>query len=196
MKNTISDRQIEIIETSGKILMEKGIKGLTTKNLAAEIGFSESAIYRHFKNKEDIIVVLLNYLQENIENRLSNIISNDNNAEQQLKQVFASQFSFFKQNPHFVIAILSEGLFDETEKIQDAIMKIVTLKSKLLQQIIEIGKQHKEFTQEITTPDLLHIIMGSFRLSMLKWKLSKFQFDIEIEGNRIINNTINLIKIG
>jgi AcrR family transcriptional regulator len=195
MKNPISDRQIEIIEASGKILMEKGIKGLTTKNLAAEIGFSESAIYRHFKNKEDIIVVLLNYLQENMENRLGNIISNGNNAEQQLKQIFASQFSFFKQNPHFVIAILSEGLFDETEKIQNSIMKLIALKSKLLQQIIEKGKQHKEFTQEITTADLLHIIMGSFRLSMLKWKLSKFQFDIETEGNRIINNTISLIKI-
>jgi hypothetical protein len=74
-------------------------------------------------------------------------------------------------------------------------MKLIALKSKLLQQIIEKGKQHKEFIQEITTPDLLHIIMGSFRLSMLKWKLSKFQFDIETEGNRIINNTISLIKI-
>lgn len=195
MQKPISDRQIEIIEASGKILMEKGIKGLTTKNLAAEMGFSESAIYRHFKNKEDIIVVLLDYLKENIKIRLENIIANENNAKKQLKQIFASQFSFFKQNPHFVIAILSEGLFDETEKIQNSIMKLIELKAKLLNQVVEKGRKNNEFTQQITTPDLLHIIMGSFRLSMLKWKLSKFQFDIETEGNRVINNVINLIKV-
>lgn len=195
MQNEISDRQIEIIEVSGKILMEKGIKGLTTKNLAAEMGFSESAIYRHFKNKEDIIVVLLSYLQDNIKTRLENIVAQEASAEQHLQQIFASQFSFFKQNPHFVIAILSEGLFDETEKIQNAMMHIIAIKSNLLQQVVEKGKQNKEFKQEIATPDLLHIIMGSFRLAMLKWKLSKFQFDIEKEGNRLIMNTISLITL-
>ena len=70
--------------------MEKGIKGLTTKNLAAEIGFSESAIYRHFKNKEDIIVVLLEYLKENINTRLENIIANENSTEQHFTPLFLS----------------------------------------------------------------------------------------------------------
>ncbi len=194
MQNAISSRQIEIIEASGKILMEKGIKGLTTKNLAAEMGFSESAIYRHFKNKEDIIIVLLDYLRENIKVRLENIVANENTSEENLKRIFASQFSFFKQNPHFVIAILSEGLFDETEKIQNMIMKLIDFKIKLLCQVVERDKQGKEFTQQIITSDLVHIMMGSFRLSMLKWKLSKFQFDIETEGNRAIMNTISLIK--
>ena len=49
MSKNITDRQIEIIEASGKILMEKGILGLTTKNLAQKMNFSESALYRHFK---------------------------------------------------------------------------------------------------------------------------------------------------
>ena len=57
-----SKRQQEIIESAGKLLMEKGIKGLTTKNLAQEMEFSESALYRHFKNKEDIILLFIRFL--------------------------------------------------------------------------------------------------------------------------------------
>ncbi|MFN5416495.1 MAG: TetR/AcrR family transcriptional regulator, partial [Flavobacteriia bacterium] len=57
----ISNRQIELIEAAGKLLSTAGISGLTTKNLAKEMNFSESAIYRHFKSKEDIIVEMLNY---------------------------------------------------------------------------------------------------------------------------------------
>ncbi len=58
---------MEIIEASGRILASRGISALTIKNLASEIGFVESALYRHFKSKEDIIVLLIKYLHNNIE---------------------------------------------------------------------------------------------------------------------------------
>ena len=45
----IKKRQLEIIEAAGEILTESGLAGLTTKNLAAKVGFGESALYRHFK---------------------------------------------------------------------------------------------------------------------------------------------------
>ena len=62
----ITPRQFEIIEAAGKILTSSGVGGLTIKNLAKEMQFSESAIYRHFKSKEDIIVAMLNYLANSI----------------------------------------------------------------------------------------------------------------------------------
>jgi TetR/AcrR family fatty acid metabolism transcriptional regulator len=58
-KELISDRQIEIIEAAGKILTRSGVGGLTIKNLAKEMHFSESAIYRHFTSKEEIIIAML-----------------------------------------------------------------------------------------------------------------------------------------
>ena len=89
MIDSTSKRQQEIIESAGKLLMQKGVKGLTTKNLALEMNFSESALYRHFKNKEDIIVLLLDYLGSNIKERL-NIIS-----EKKLKESFKNLVLYF-----------------------------------------------------------------------------------------------------
>ena len=66
----ITPRQLEIIEAAGKILTASGVSGLTIKNLAKEMQFSESAIYRHFKSKEEIIIAMLNYLADNIDKRL------------------------------------------------------------------------------------------------------------------------------
>ena len=59
----ISDRQLEIIKAAGKILTTSGVSGLTIKNLAKEMKFSESAIYRHFTSKEEIIIALLEFLK-------------------------------------------------------------------------------------------------------------------------------------
>ena len=66
-------------------------------------------------------------------------------------------------------------LFDGRLKINQAIMKIVHYKMQLIAEIIETGKQNNEFTNQISTTDIVHIIIGTFRMMMLKWKFSKFR---------------------
>lgn len=192
--NEISNRQLEIIEVSGKILNEKGIKGLTTKTVASEMNFSESAIYRHFKSKEEILVALLSLLKQNMNKRLTSEIKPQNTSAENFKAVFTSQFNYFNKNPHFVVAVLSDGLLDESEEIRTIILQLMQNKMQLLAQILEQGKQTNEFTSEISTEDLLPIILGSFRFQMLKWKLSNFQYDITTEGNKTIDNLLALIQ--
>jgi AcrR family transcriptional regulator len=192
--NDISNRQLEIIEVSGKILIEKGIKGLTTKTVASEMNFSESAIYRHFKSKEEILVALLSLLKQNMSKRLNAQIKPQNSAKENFKAVFVSQFNYFKRNPHFVVAVLSEGLLDESEEIKKIILQLMQNKMQILANILAQGKQNNEFTKEIPTEDLLPIILGSFRFQMLKWKLSGFQYDIAVEGNKTIDNLLILIQ--
>lgn len=194
MTDSASKRQHEIIASAGKLLMEKGIKGLTTKNLAQEMGFSESALYRHFNNKEDIVVLLLQHLAASMKSRLDAIAQSEATASHKLTAVFNSQFQFFAQHPHFVVAVLSEGLFDESEKINQAIIQLVNYKTQLIAGLFEEGKQQKEFNIELATLDMVHITVGCFRMMMLKWKFSQFQIDLIQQGNAIMATNFNLMK--
>ncbi|WP_295337528.1 TetR/AcrR family transcriptional regulator [Flavobacterium sp.] len=194
MTDSASKRQHEIIASAGKLLMEKGIKGLTTKNLAQEMGFSESALYRHFTNKEDIVVLLLQHLAASMKTRLDAIAQSEATASHKLTAVFNSQFQFFAQHPHFVVAVLSEGLFDESEKINQAILQLIQYKTELIANLFEEGKQQKEFNIELATLDMVHITVGCFRMMMLKWKFSQFQIDLIQQGNAIMATNFNLMK--
>ena len=60
----MSDRQKEIIDVSLELIAEKGIQGLTIKNLAKKIGFSESATYRHYENKTQILIAVLDFFKD------------------------------------------------------------------------------------------------------------------------------------
>lgn len=102
---TISERQFEILKAASKILSTSGVSGLTIKNLAQEMKFSESAIYRHFTSKEEIIVAMLGYLAENMDERLQKVTSSHKNPLENLESIFLDQFTFFAQNPHFVVAV-------------------------------------------------------------------------------------------
>ena len=189
----ITPRQFEIIEAAGKILTSSGVSGLTIKNLAREMKFSESAIYRHFASKEDIIVAMLNYLAESTNERLSGLT--DSLAhEERFKALFKEQFRFFKNNPHFVVAVFSDGLMEESQRINEIIGKIMTVTIKHLMLIIKEGQQKGVFTNAITTEELMHIVMGAFKLQMFKWRIANFQFDIIKNGDNMVQSILTLIK--
>lgn len=194
MVTKIKTRQLEIITAAGEILTESGIAGLTTKKLAAKMGFVESALYRHFKGKEEIMVTMLQYLAGDMDNRLKNCLQDIDEPELQLKEVFNNQFEFFKKSPHFLVAIFSDGLLEESKAINDAIMQIMAVKKKYLLQIIKLGQQDGSFTLNLSSEELVHIIMGSFRLHMLQWRMTSFSFDVKQKGNKLMASILILIK--
>src|SRR5690625_163473 len=194
MTEEITDRQMEIIEAAGKILTQYGVSGLTIKNLAREMGFSEGALYRHFDNKEEIIIALLEYLADTMNERFEQSIRSSDSPEEKFTQLFQSQISFFNEHPHFVVAVFSDGLLEENERINQIILRIMALIMTHLMPVIMEGQQKKVFTTSITTEELMHVVLGSFRLQMFKWRIARFEFDILRNGDNLIRSLLTLIK--
>lgn len=189
----VTPRQLEIIEAAGKILTSSGVSGLTIKNLAKEMQFSESAIYRHFKSKEEIIIAMLNYLADNIDKRLSDM-NQSSDAAEKFKDLFREQINFFTDNPHFVVAVFSDGLMEESMSINEALLRLMNVKMKHLMPVIMEGQQKGIFTNAISTEELIHIIMGTFKLQMFKWRIANFEFDIKRKGDNMVHSILTLIK--
>lgn len=194
MTTMISNRQLEIIAAAGKILTASGVSGLTIKNLAKEIKFAESAIYRHFASKEEIVIAMLENLAQSIDERYSKAITKEQAPEEKLTLLLQNQFTFFKVNPHFVVVAFSEGLLEESQRINETIYKIMGIKMKHLLPVIKEGQQNKIFTNAISAEDLMHIVLGTFRLQMFKWRIANFKFDIKRSGDKMIQSILTLIK--
>ena len=60
--------------------------------------------------------------------------------------------------------------------------------------IIMEGQQKGIFTNAITTDELMHIIMGTFKLQMFKWRIANFEFDIKRSGDNMVQSILTLIK--
>ncbi|MBL7825311.1 MAG: TetR/AcrR family transcriptional regulator [Saprospiraceae bacterium] len=190
----ISNRQYELIETAGKLLSRSGVGGLTIKNLAREMGFAESAVYRHFDSKEAIVVAMLDYLAGNMDKRLSEAFSRTMNPIENLEAIFLSHLTFFTQNPHFVVAVFSSGLLEESQQINQGILKLMEVMKNHVTPLIMDGQKQGMITTDVPAEDLTHILMGSFRLHMFKWRVSRFQFDVSQSGKTMIANLLKIIQ--
>ncbi|MCF8246929.1 MAG: TetR/AcrR family transcriptional regulator [Saprospiraceae bacterium] len=191
----IKDRQLEILEAAGALLNEQGIGGLTTKNLAKKVGFSESALYRHYGSKEEIIAALLQYLYDRIKERLPAIVAGpDVPPAERLRQLFGSHLDFRSAHPHFLTAVFSDGMLKYSPAVYEGIMQLMSVMRNAVGSIVDEGQKSGDFTTEIPAEELSHILIGSFRLLMLRWRISDFGFDVKIAGSQHVENLILLIS--
>ena len=93
----MKDRKVEILEAAGALLNEQGLGGLTIKNLAREVGFTEAAVYRHFESKEAILAGLLDTLHQSLVSHIKPILQ-DNRATplDKIQQILSRQLNYFR----------------------------------------------------------------------------------------------------
>lgn len=59
-------RRQQIAEATMKIIGERGLREFTAAQVAAEVGIKDGTIFRHFKNKEEILDSVLELLEETL----------------------------------------------------------------------------------------------------------------------------------
>ena len=185
-------RQIEIIEAATRLIGEKGIQNLTTKNLAGEVGFSEAALYRHYKGKTEILESVLFYYREKLKEGLTSIIQSEVTGLDKIKAMIEFQFNHFTKFPAMIMIIFAETSFQYDNVLSKAVAMILTQKRKMVGKIIQEGQKEGSIRKDIAYDQLTMVVMGSMRFTVLRWRLSNFDFDLVKEG-KTLWNTFNLL---
>jgi len=187
-------RQLEIIEAATQLIGEKGIQNLTTKNLAAEIGFSEPALYRHFKGKTDILKSVLVFYKETLSQGLQKIFSSDITGLDKIKKMIEFQFDHFIKKPAVIMVIFAETSFQYDSLLSKQVSEVMAQKRKMVGKIIASGQAEGSIRNDISADQLTTTVMGSMRFTILSWRLSNFEFDLLNEGKILWNTIETLIK--
>jgi TetR/AcrR family fatty acid metabolism transcriptional regulator len=190
----LSKRQIEIIEAATNLIGQGGVKSLTTRALAAEIGFSEPALYRHFSDKNEIVKSVLLYYKDVLRQGLTNVIESNSSGKDKIKAMIDFQFNHFIKFPAVIMVMFSETSFQHDTELSKTVLSIMLQKGKLVTTMIEAGQREGTIRKDIAPDQLAKVIMGSMRLTILKWRLSDFNFDLIQEGKTLWTTIELLIK--
>ncbi|MBT3385565.1 MAG: TetR/AcrR family transcriptional regulator [Prolixibacteraceae bacterium] len=189
-----TERQIEIIEAALELITEKGIQGMTIKNLSKKIGITEPAIYRHFVSKTEILLSILNNFKEMAEILSGMMESYEAPASEKISFMFSKMLELFSEKPSMVSVIFSEEIFKNEEVLKVRIVEILNLHAQTVESIISKGQQEKNVREDIEIKSLALIAMGSFRLFVKRWDLNNHNFDLSTEGKKLITVTSKVLK--
>ncbi|MCB9503194.1 MAG: TetR/AcrR family transcriptional regulator [Deferribacteres bacterium] len=180
-----SARQKEIIRAAIELIAESGIQSVTIKKLSQKIGIAESAIYRHFENKLEILLGILSQFRSSKMEALEYIQAADATEIEQLQMVFSERFKQFTRNPAITAVIFSEEIFQNDKRLADEVYAIMNSSLKMILSIIQRGQQNKSIRSDISADQLSLIIIGALRLLVVRWRLSSFSFDLTKEGEKL-----------
>ena len=125
--------------------------------------------------------------------RLANAVLDIHSPKEKFEAIFKNQFAFFNANPCYVVAVFSDGLMEESQRINEVILKIMGVKMKHVKAVIVEGQQKGVFTDAISAEEMIHLVIGTFRLQMFKWRASNFQFDLIGVGEKMIQSLLTLL---
>lgn len=190
-----TSRQIEIMEAATARIDKHGIQNLTIKNLAADIGLSEPALYRHFRGKNEILLSLLNYFIEEMQNRIKGIKKNlDDSAGDELREIFKSQLEAFTKKPAIVSVIFAESIFHFDDDLRVKVTEIMDLMHIYVSTNIKKGQINGEYEKLINASTLTTIVIGGIRLTVLKWKVSGHRTNLLKDGKAVIDGVLKMIE--
>ena len=110
LRNALIEEGIKIINTSGE-------DSLSMRKLAEKCGVSMAAPYAHFKNKEEMVNAIKQYVEEAFSEYLEKAIASatvadgnaDGDIEMQIIAMGNAYVSFFIDNPEYFTFLFSRG---------------------------------------------------------------------------------------
>lgn len=175
-------RQIQIMEEAVDLIASGGIQELTIKNLAAKIGVSESALYRHFQNKQEILEAFLVHFGSDSSDHLSKVVKSKQTALEKISTILEYHFETFNKRPALSAVIFSEDIFLNDRHLAEIVLGIMKQSQEAFLQIIASDETERVLRDDIPAQHLVTIIMGSLRLLVNRWHLSRHAFDLIEEG--------------
>lgn len=185
MNTEFKDRQKEIINASFEIIADSGIQSLTIKNLSKKIGFVESAIYRHYKSKTQILIALLDTISA--QTKYDNGKKVDSIFEL-IEEKLENHFLTFQKNPPLASVVFAEDLFQNEPQLIERTRVKVEESISSLSGLIQEGQQRGEIRADIEAGIISVMINGSLRMLVKQWKMSGYSFNLISRGKKLIES--------
>jgi len=119
-----SNRRQEILQAFALMLENRPGARITTAALAAQVGVSEAALYRHFPSKGKMLEGLLEFIEESLFSRINRILAEEPTAQQRCKMVLWLLLSFAERNPGLARLMLGDALQGETERLRNRVRQL------------------------------------------------------------------------
>lgn len=112
------NRRQEILQAFALMLETHPGSRITTAALAAQVGVSEAALYRHFPSKAKMLEGLIEFIEDTLFTRITRILSEEPTAERRCRAILWLLLSFAERNPGLSRLLVGDALQGETERLR------------------------------------------------------------------------------
>ena len=160
------ERRLQILQTVAAMLEQPGAERVTTASLAAKIGVSEAALYRHFASKAQMFEALIDFVDQSVIGLIRQVTDREPPGPQQAVRIVALLLQFAEKNPGMSRVMIGDALVLEHERLQERI--------NLLFDKIEAQLRQSLKGIESATPTADAQVAASLLVAFMQGRLQRF----------------------
>lgn len=131
------NRREEILQALAQMLeSNQGSQRITTAKLAAQVGVSEAALYRHFPSKARMFEGLIEFIEESLLTRINRIQSDEKDTLTRLRLILQLLLVFGERNPGLTRIMTGHALMFEQDRLQSRINQLFEKIETQLRQVL------------------------------------------------------------
>ncbi|MGA2090865.1 MAG: TetR/AcrR family transcriptional regulator [Endomicrobiales bacterium] len=171
---TSTIRKNEIVQSARELIINKGIKAVTIKNIAAKNKITEGAIYRHFKSKRAILQMLVEDFESNLMKAIDCAIRDGDDPIETLKNIMIVHLKYTEERKSELFVITAASVhFDDRELRQNILDVIERYKSRI--KIILLKAQKENLLRNKIDLDSVSLtFFGLIQITAIQYALTNY----------------------
>ena len=133
------ERRLQILQTLAAMLQDPQPEKITTAALAARVGVSEAALYRHFSSKAQMYEGLIEFIEQTLFGLIAGITTDTLSPIAQVEAIISMLLNFAAKNPGMTRVLIGEALVHENERLQKRINQLHDRIEAQLRQCLRLG---------------------------------------------------------
>ncbi len=161
-----------IINAAIKVFADKGFYTANVADVAKEAGVADGTIYLYFKNKDDLLISLFETKMEEILQRFSFLIDNNQSAEEKLRQFIHLYFQMIEEDQNLA-EVFQVELRQSSKFLKDYHNQKFIDFLNLIGDILHQGQSDGQFKTDISIHTMKLIIFGALDELARQWILTE-----------------------
>lgn len=171
--NDILHRKDRLIITTVDLINEVGLQGLTTREIAKREGVSEATLFRHYKNKNNLLLAVLDYFTKFDEDIFETTKLKNLKPMEAIRFLISSTVEYYENYPAITAITQLMDILQYEPDLSDKVRSIIFKKFQSLKYLIDEAKMTGDIRSDIDSEDISDIIAGTLKEICLKWRISK-----------------------
>jgi TetR/AcrR family transcriptional regulator, fatty acid metabolism regulator protein len=177
-------RQQQIVQASLTLISSHGLKGLSIAGIASRVGLVPSAIYRHFKNKEQVIDAILDLIREKLLANVKVVTEETRDVLERLRRLLMLHIQLIRENQGILRVVFSEEVMNGPPERKARVHSTVRNYLGTVADMVRQGQEEGVIRRDLETGSVSVAFLGMIQPSAILWHLSAGKFDLTEHAER------------
>jgi TetR/AcrR family transcriptional regulator len=180
-------RKSEMVEATLRLMVDVGPDRVTTAAVAAAVGISQAALFRHFPRKADLWMAVLDWLTgETAEGRWRVALAIPGTALDRLRALLLGQLDLIARTPAVPALLFSRELHVENEALRAGLAGLMERFQGHLRDLVAEAEAEGRLNPAVDPDAVSRLLASLVPGTATRWSLTGHRFDIVSEGQQAL----------